>query len=138
MSDTKSGDDKTLSVTPKKTLTLKRPGLEQGTVRQNFSHGRTKSVVVETKKRKFSLPGDKPEPVAPSVFTPKPAAGRGCRHGRRRRGGQAEAYRCWRQRWRRCASSPSRHARGGASGKTYQGRGRPPPRQADAEFGAVG
>ncbi|TGT72593.1 translation initiation factor IF-2 [bacterium M00.F.Ca.ET.159.01.1.1] len=74
MSDTKSGDDKTLSVTPKKTLTLKRPGLEQGTVRQNFSHGRTKSVVVETKKRKFSLPGDKPEPVAAaSVFTPKPA-----------------------------------------------------------------
>ena len=53
MSDTKSGDDKTLSVTPKKTLTLKRPGMEQGTVRQNFSHGRTKSVVVETKKRKF-------------------------------------------------------------------------------------
>ncbi|RWL43392.1 translation initiation factor IF-2 [Mesorhizobium sp. M2E.F.Ca.ET.219.01.1.1] len=74
MNDTKSGDDKTLSVTPKKTLTLKRPGLEQSTVRQNFSHGRTKSVVVETKKRKFSLPGDKPEPVAPSVFTPKPAA----------------------------------------------------------------
>jgi translation initiation factor IF-2 len=72
MSDTKSGDDKTLSVTPKKTLTLKRPGMEQGTVRQNFSHGRTKSVVVETKKRKFSLPGEKPE-VAPSVFTPKPA-----------------------------------------------------------------
>jgi len=53
MSDTKSGDDKTLSVTPKKTLTLKRPGMEQGTVRQNFSHGRTKAVVVETKKRKF-------------------------------------------------------------------------------------
>jgi translation initiation factor IF-2 len=74
MSDTKSGDDKTLSVTPKKTLTLKRPGIEQGTVRQNFSHGRTKSVVVETKKRKFSLPGDKPEPVSPSVFTPKPVA----------------------------------------------------------------
>ncbi|TPK67712.1 translation initiation factor IF-2 [Mesorhizobium sp. B2-4-19] len=75
MSDTKSGDDKTLSVTPKKTLTLKRPGMEQGTVRQNFSHGRTKSVVVETKKRKFSLPGDKPEPAAAApapVFTPKP------------------------------------------------------------------
>jgi translation initiation factor IF-2 len=71
MSDTKSGDDKTLSVTPKKTLTLKRPGLEQGTVRQNFSHGRTKSVVVETKKRKFSIPGEKPEP---SVFAPKPQA----------------------------------------------------------------
>ncbi|PWK68349.1 translation initiation factor IF-2 [Aminobacter sp. AP02] len=76
MSDTKSGDDKTLSVTPKKTLTLKRPGSEQGTVRQNFSHGRTKAVVVETKKRKFSMPGDKhePAPTAASVFAPKPQA----------------------------------------------------------------
>jgi translation initiation factor IF-2 len=81
MSDTKSGDDKTLSVNTKKTLTLKRPGVEQGTVRQNFSHGRTKSVVVETKKRKFSMPGEKPEapvaaaaaPAAPSVAAPTPA-----------------------------------------------------------------
>ncbi|MBT1158334.1 translation initiation factor IF-2 [Aminobacter anthyllidis] len=74
MSDTKSGDDNTLSVTPKKTLTLKRPGSEQGTVRQNFSHGRTKQVVVETKKRKFSMPGDKhePTPTAATVFAPKP------------------------------------------------------------------
>ena len=71
MSDTKSGDDNTLSVNTKKTLTLKRPGIEQGTVRQNFSHGRTKSVVVETKKRKFTLPGEKPE--AAPVFTPNPA-----------------------------------------------------------------
>ncbi|WP_432285218.1 translation initiation factor IF-2 [Aminobacter sp. BA135] len=74
MSDSKSGDDNTLSVTPKKTLTLKRPGSEQGTVRQNFSHGRTKQVVVETKKRKFSMPGDKhePTPTAQTVFAPKP------------------------------------------------------------------
>ena len=73
MSDTKTGDDKTLSVTTKKTLTLKRPGMEQGTVRQNFSHGRTKAVVVETKKRKFSVPGEKPDaaPVV-TVFKPKP------------------------------------------------------------------
>ncbi|MBL8579847.1 MAG: translation initiation factor IF-2 [Mesorhizobium sp.] len=70
MTDTKTGDDKTLSVNTKKTLTLKRPGVEQSTVRQNFSHGRTKSVVVETK-RKFVKPGEKPE--AASVFTPKPA-----------------------------------------------------------------
>src|SRR5262245_65694682 len=70
MSDTKTGDDKTLSVNTKKTLTLKRPGVEQSTVRQNFSHGRTKSVVVETK-RKFVKPGEKPE--AGSVFAPKPA-----------------------------------------------------------------
>ncbi|TIT04156.1 MAG: translation initiation factor IF-2, partial [Mesorhizobium sp.] len=75
MSDTKSGDEKTLSVTPKKTLTLKRPGTEQGTVRQSFSHGRTKAVVVETKKRKFSLPGDKPEPAAaPPVVQQAPKA----------------------------------------------------------------
>ncbi|MEP6565389.1 MAG: translation initiation factor IF-2 associated domain-containing protein, partial [Mesorhizobium sp.] len=72
MSDTKSGDDKTLSVTPKKTLTLKRPGTEQGIVRQNFSHGRTKQVLVETKKRKFSMPGDKPEPVVAAVVAPAP------------------------------------------------------------------
>ncbi|PWJ80960.1 translation initiation factor 2 (bIF-2) [Pseudaminobacter salicylatoxidans] len=76
MSDTKSGDDNTLSVNTKKTLTLKRPGLEQGTVRQNFSHGRTKSVVVETKKRKFTIPGEKHEPVAAAPApapTPAPA-----------------------------------------------------------------
>ena len=72
MSDTKSGDDKTLSLTPKKTLTLKRPGMEQGGVRQNFSHGRTKQVVVETKKRKFAMPGDKVEQAPAPVVTPRP------------------------------------------------------------------
>src|SRR5229473_1201853 len=45
MVDTKSPGDKTLSV-PTKTLTLK-PRVETGTVRQSFSHGRTKQVVVE-------------------------------------------------------------------------------------------
>lgn len=70
MSD-KTNDDKTLSVNSKKTLTIKRPGVEQSTVRQNFSHGRTKAVVVETKKRKFSRPDEKPEAEAPA---PKPAA----------------------------------------------------------------
>ncbi len=73
MSDTKSTDDKTLGVN-KKTLTLKRPGVEQSTVRQNFSHGRTKSVVVETKKRKFSLPDQKPEVTPPAAPAPAPAA----------------------------------------------------------------
>ncbi|UUP17782.1 translation initiation factor IF-2 [Nitratireductor thuwali] len=74
MTDTKSGDDKTLSVDPKKTLTLKRPGVEQGTVRQNFSHGRTKAVVVETKKRKFARPDERPEPAPVAAPKPKPAA----------------------------------------------------------------
>ncbi|NTS30834.1 translation initiation factor IF-2 [Phyllobacterium sp. BT25] len=72
MSDTKSTDDKTLGVN-KKTLTLKRPGVEQSTVRQNFSHGRTKSVVVETKKRKFNLPDHKPEVAPPAAAAPAPA-----------------------------------------------------------------
>ncbi len=74
MSDTKTGDDKTLSVTPKKTLSLKPAGVTQSTVRQNFSHGRTKQVVVETK-RKFVRPGEKPEPVAVAqAFKPRPVA----------------------------------------------------------------
>ncbi len=72
MSDTKSTDDKTLGVN-KKTLTLKRPGVEQSTVRQNFSHGRTKSVVVETKKRKFNLPDHKPEVAPPAAAAPAPS-----------------------------------------------------------------
>ncbi|MAU99003.1 MAG: translation initiation factor IF-2 [Fulvimarina sp.] len=66
MSDTKSGDDKTLHVSTKKTLTIKRGGVEQSTVRQNFSHGRTKNVVVETKKRRIHKPEDTPAP-APNV-----------------------------------------------------------------------
>ena len=51
MTDTKNPGDKTLHVSPK-TLSLKRPSIEQGTVRQSFSHGRSKTVVVETVKRR--------------------------------------------------------------------------------------
>ena len=51
MSDTKNPGDKTISV-ERKTLGLKRSGGDQGTVRQSFSHGRTKAVVVEKKKRR--------------------------------------------------------------------------------------
>jgi translation initiation factor IF-2 len=59
MSDNET-DDKKISVTPKKTLTLRGSGLSQGTVRQNFSHGRSKAVVVETRKRRITKPGEKP------------------------------------------------------------------------------
>jgi translation initiation factor IF-2 len=80
MSDTKNSGDKTISV-PSKTLSLKRP-VEQGVVRQSFSHGRTKAVVVEKVKRRVIGPGSetKPEPVAApaapqvSVARPAPAA----------------------------------------------------------------
>jgi translation initiation factor IF-2 len=62
---TKNPGDKRLSVTPTKTLTLKPRGVEQGVVKQSFSHGRTKAVVVEKVKRRVGGP-TKPEtpPVA--------------------------------------------------------------------------
>ncbi|MBN8919598.1 MAG: IF-2-associated domain-containing protein, partial [Rhizobiales bacterium] len=66
MSETKNPGEKTLSVHPTKTLSLKR-GVEQGVVRQSFSHGRTKPVVVEKVKRR--APGDKPE-TAPAAAAP--------------------------------------------------------------------
>src|SRR6201997_5702907 len=65
MSETKNSGEK-LSVTPTKTLTLKRGGVEQGVVRQSFSHGRSKAVVVEKVKRRISGPGEaKAERAAP-------------------------------------------------------------------------
>src|SRR2546426_493627 len=57
MTETKNPGEKTLSVNPTKTLTLKR-GVEQGVVRQSFSHGRSKAVVVEKVKRRLSVPGE--------------------------------------------------------------------------------
>src|SRR6202021_3929244 len=66
MVDTKTPGDKTLSV-PTKTLTLK-PRVETGTVRQSFSHGRTKQVVVE-KRGKRRVGGDAP---APETHAPEP------------------------------------------------------------------
>jgi len=63
MVDTKTPGDKTLSV-PTKTLTLK-PRVETGTVRQSFSHGRTKQVVVE-KRGKRRIGGDAPATEAPA------------------------------------------------------------------------
>ena len=74
MSDTKNtGGDKTLHV-PSKTLSLKRP-VEQGVVRQSFSHGRTKAVVVEKVKRRTIGPGGEPAKAeaAPAPVAPAPA-----------------------------------------------------------------
>ena len=72
MSDTKTPGEK--KVGGGKTLTLK-PRTETGVVRQSFSHGRTKQVVVEkVKRRVIGGAGDtKPEPVAEPV-APKRAA----------------------------------------------------------------
>jgi translation initiation factor IF-2 len=66
MTETKNPGEKTLTVTPTKTLTLKR-SVEQGVVRQSFSHGRTKAVVVEKVRRRSVGPGDgKTAEAAPS------------------------------------------------------------------------
>src|SRR3954471_19928568 len=52
MTETKETTEKTLrGDAPRKPLSLKRT-VESGHVRQNFSHGRSKSVVVEKKKKR--------------------------------------------------------------------------------------
>jgi translation initiation factor IF-2 len=75
MTETNKNSGDKLSVTSTKTLTLKRGGVEQGVVRQSFSHGRSKSVVVEKVKRRVAGPGEtgKPEPAAAPVVE-RPAA----------------------------------------------------------------
>ena len=80
---TKNGGEK-LSVTSTKTLTLKRGGVEQGVVRQSFSHGRSKAVVVEKVKRRVAGPGEariEPRPLRPRARARPARAGKGA--GRR-------------------------------------------------------
>src|SRR5664279_4500799 len=63
MSETKNPGDHTLSVSPTKTLSLKRP-VEAGIVRQSFSHGRKPGnarLMSETKN-----PGDHTLSVSPT------------------------------------------------------------------------
>jgi translation initiation factor IF-2 len=70
MSDTKDPGEKTRA--PSKTLSLKRS--ESGTVRQSFSHGRSKTVVVEVKRgpRSAAKPGIA-SPVKTATAAPAPA-----------------------------------------------------------------
>jgi translation initiation factor IF-2 len=78
MSETTKNSGDKLSVSSTKTLTLKRGGVEQGVVRQSFSHGRSKAVVVEKVKRRIGGPGEAraEPPAAPdrSAAAPKRAA----------------------------------------------------------------
>jgi translation initiation factor IF-2 len=67
MTETTKNTGEKLSVTSTKTLTLKRGGVEQGVVRQSFSHGRSKAVVVEKVKRRVASPGEKTDGGAPTV-----------------------------------------------------------------------
>jgi translation initiation factor IF-2 len=89
MNDTKNPGDKTLHVSSK-TLSLKRP-VEQGVVRQSFSHGRSKAVVVETvKRRPVGQGGGKDErPVPQQAAAPVPKPATPAPQGRPPRGGAA-------------------------------------------------
>jgi translation initiation factor IF-2 len=80
MSETNNSDKTVGAAPPKATLHLKRP-VEQGTVRQSFSHGRSKAVVVEKVKRRILTPGEAPagggaaRPIpAPAPSAPAPSA----------------------------------------------------------------
>jgi translation initiation factor IF-2 len=72
---TEKTGEKKLGIGSSKTLSLKARGVEQSVVRQNFSHGRTKQVLVE--KVKTRAPG-KPrvEPTVAAPAAPPPAGKR--------------------------------------------------------------
>ena len=70
MSDQTEGGERKLKASGGKTLSLKRT-VESGSVRQNISHGRSKSVVVETKRKRTIKPGGADE-AAEATPTPQP------------------------------------------------------------------
>ena len=75
MSETKNPGEKKLSVSGK-TLTLK-PRTETGVVRQSFSHGRSKQVVVEkVKRRAVGGPSEAKAEAGPAVEAKKAPAGK--------------------------------------------------------------
>src|SRR5262249_11392673 len=75
MSETKNPGEKKLSVSGK-TLTLK-PRTETGVVRQSFSHGRSKQVVVEkVKRRVVAGPGEVKAEATPAAEAKKAHAGK--------------------------------------------------------------
>lgn len=67
-----NSDNDTEDTKPAKSLSLKRSGSDTGRVKQSFSHGRSKTVVVEkkpTKRKRVVAPRD-----GAALATPKPAA----------------------------------------------------------------
>ena len=135
MAETKTPGGKTLSVGGKSTLSLK-PRTETGMVRQSFSHGRSKQVVVEVRSaacRRRQARGAAPAPAAgrrrqargPAAPRPSPTASRApslraaaacaCRaraEAVRRRAAHPDRRRAQRARpcARRCARARSRRA----------------------------
>ena len=78
MSDINETEDKTARGGRKMTLNLRRT-VESGHVRQSFSHGRSKSVLVEKKKRRAvgagaaTQPAEEPKPKVATTPEPTPA-----------------------------------------------------------------
>jgi translation initiation factor IF-2 len=73
---TEKTGEKKLSVSPSKTLTLKGRGVEQGVVRQSFSHGRTKAVVVEKVKSRVPTRAKGDAPASSAAAAKRPATGK--------------------------------------------------------------
>ena len=81
MSDAKTGDEAANGDAPQdgeakrgKTMSLKRT-VESGQVRQSFSHGRSKSVLVEKRRKRVVKPGqEEAQAAAPVEAQPAPAA----------------------------------------------------------------
>jgi translation initiation factor IF-2 len=73
---TEKTGEKKLSVGSNKTLSLKARGVEQSVVRQNFSHGRTKQVLVEKVKTRAPAGKAKVEPPPPAPAAPAPTQSR--------------------------------------------------------------
>ncbi len=76
MSETKETDNKTAGGRKTISLNVKRT-VEQGHIRQNFSHGRSKSVLVETKRKRSGAPGaahEEPQQQKPAPHKPEPRA----------------------------------------------------------------
>jgi translation initiation factor IF-2 len=73
MSDTKDTSKHGMGA---RTLSVKRPAVEQGRVRQNFSHGRSKTVAVEIKRKRTPGPAEGAKLETREPVTLKPAAPR--------------------------------------------------------------
>src|SRR5689334_11116713 len=88
---TEKTGEKKLSVGSNKTLSLKARGVEQSVVRQNFSHGRTKQVLVEKVKTRAPAGKAKVEPPPPPAPAAAPPPAQGKRSGAPGRGQTAPA-----------------------------------------------
>src|SRR4029077_10033355 len=81
---TEANEQETTEQDQKRRLTLGRSGtrlelrrpVETGQVRQSFSHGRSKTVTVEVRKKRTLVPGSAPEPGRAEPATPAGASPR--------------------------------------------------------------